>query len=272
MHLAEQITAIAQAFSGKLGVAAINLTTGERFEYQAQHSFYPASTIKVPLLYTVFKGALEGRWNLEDKLTLTADNIVEGSGVLLDLTPGLQLSVRDVATLMIVVSDNTATNMLVDLCGTDEINSAVAELGIDGVRMNRKIGMHMQIPLGEATPAGMARLAELIATRRVLTPHACSSMIDILKRQKFKELTNRFIPESDSEDDNALVQIASKSGWIRGTRNDVAIIWAPRANYVLSMFSRDCKDRRFYHDNEGSITLARVSQAVYEAWGQVRGA
>lgn len=268
MDLAGPVGSIVQAFSGTLGVAAINLTTGERFEHQAGLSFYPASTIKLPLLYEVFRGAAEGRWNLSDPLTLTPENTVEGSGVLLDLTPGLQLSVRDVATLMVTVSDNTATNMLVDLCTIDAVNRSMAELGVEGVRMNRKIGMFLERPLGEATPAGMARLMELIATRQVLTPEACDQMVDILTRQKYKENTNRFIPETDAEEGAPPVQIASKSGWIRGVRNDVALIRTPRAQYVLAMFSKDCADRRFYLDNEGSIALARVSQAVYEAWGK----
>ena len=270
MGLNEQIAAIAAGFSGTIGVAATNLTTGERFEYNAWESFSPASTIKLPLLYETFKGAVEGRWSLDDQLELTTPNIVEGSGVLLDLTPGLKLSVRDVATLMVVVSDNTATNMLVDLAGIEATNRTMRELGVDGVVMNRKIGIGTERPLGEATPAGMARLMELIVTHRVLTPQACSEMVEILKRQKHKELTNRFIPETDSEDDMPPVRIASKSGWVRGVRNDVAAIWAPRASYVLSMYSKDCKDRRFYHDNEGAIAMARVSQAVYEAWGKLR--
>jgi beta-lactamase class A len=270
MGLAEQIAAIAAGFSGTLGVAATNLTTGERFTHNADESFYPASTIKLPLLYEIFKGAQEGRWQLDDQLELTTPNIVEGSGVLLDLTPGLKLSMRDVATLMIVVSDNTATNMLVDVAGIETVNQSLAELGITGVRMNRKIGIGLDRPLGEATPAGMARLLELIARHQVLTEQACTEIIDMLKRQKYKEFTNRFIPETDSEDDTPAVRIASKSGWVRGVRNDVALIWAPRSTYVLSMYSKDCKDRRFYHDNEGAITLPRVSQAVYEAWGKLR--
>jgi beta-lactamase class A len=267
MDLASRIAAIDQAFSGTLGVAAINLTTGDRFDYQSGLSFYPASTVKLPLLYETFTGAALGRWDLSDKLTLTTANMVDGSGVLLDLTPGVEVSIRDVATLMIVVSDNTATNMLVDLCTADAINESMRELGATGVRMNRKIGINLETPLGEATPAGMARLMELIARHDVLTPQDCEAMIDILKRQKHKELTNRYLPETDSEDDEPPVRIASKSGWVRGVRNDVALIWAPGATYVLSMFSKDCKDRRFYHDNEGSIALAKVSQAVYEAWG-----
>lgn len=269
MALAAQIARIAQAFSGTLGVTALNLTTGDAFHYQSDLSFYPASTIKLPLLYEVFRGAEEGRWRLDDQLTLTTANMVAGSGVLVDLTPGLQMSIRDVATLMIVVSDNTATNMLVDLCTTQAVNRSMAELGITGVQLNRKIGLNVDRPLGEATPAGMARLMELIASEQVLTPWACDEMMEILRRQKYKELTNRFIPETDSEDEMPAVQVASKSGWVRGVRNEVAMIWAPRANYVLSIFSKDCKDRRYYVDNEGSLTLARISEAVYESWGKM---
>ncbi|HEY3366898.1 MAG TPA: serine hydrolase [Symbiobacteriaceae bacterium] len=268
MDLGGRVTAVARDFSGTLGVAAHSLTTGERFEYQADFSFYPASTIKLPLLYMIYKGVMDGRWRLDDLLTLTPGNVVEGSGVLLDLTPGLKLSVKDVATLMVVVSDNTATNLLVDLCPVDELNREMDRLGLPGIRMNRKIGLNTEMPLGEATPRGMAQLLGLIAGHRLLTPALCDAMIDILKRQKFKELTNRFIPETDSEDDLPAVRIASKSGWVRGVRNDVALIWAPRSTYVLAMFSKDCKDRRFYHDNEGSLALARISQALYEAWGK----
>lgn len=269
MDLAHRVSEIAAGFSGTLGVTAINLTTGERFDHNAQMRFSPASTIKLPLLYETFKGVVAGRWQLSDPLKLTEANIVEGSGVLVDLTPGLTLSVHDVATLMITVSDNTATNMLVDLCTTEAMNQSMLDLGIEGVRMNRKIGFNVDtIPLGEATPAGMARLMQLIATHELLKREACDKMIDILTRQKYKEFTNRYIPETDAEEGEPSVRIASKSGWVRGVRNDVALIWAPRSTYVLAMYSKDCKDRRFYHDNEGAIALARVSQAVHEAWGK----
>ena len=268
MDLAARIADIAAGFSGTLGIAATNLTTGERFGHHEELHFYPASTIKLPLLYTLYRGALDGKWSLDDRLTLTPANMVEGSGVLLDLTPGLELSVRNIATLMITVSDNTATNMLVDLVSPALVNQAMAELGIEGVRLNRKIGMQLDIPLGEATPAGMAQLLGLIAEQKVLDPITCGQIIDVLKRQKYKELTSRYIPETDAEDGDPPVRVASKSGWIRGVRNDVALVWAPRATYVLSMFSRDCQDRRFYHDNEGSVTLARVSEAIYICWGR----
>lgn len=270
MTLEARIQAISDAFSGTLGVCAINLTTGERLELKAHDFFSTASTIKLSILYEVWLGAREGRWRLDDTLTLTQANKAQGSGVLQDLTNGLSLPVRDTAVLMTVISDNTATNMLIDLCSIERINQSMIDLGIVGMRLNKKIGAAPELPLGEATPASMARLLELIVTRQVLSPEACEEIIEILKRQRFKENTTRFIAAAESESGEPEVQVASKSGWVRGVRNDVAIIWAPRATYVISMFSGGCRDRRYHPDNEGSLVLARVSEAVYEAWGSPR--
>jgi beta-lactamase class A len=262
------IAAIAGPFSGRLGITALNLTTSERYEHNAEESFYPASTCKLPILYEVFHGALQGRWNLSDTKGLTPADRVEGSGVLQHLTPGLMLTLRDLAMLMIIISDNVASNILLDLCTPDAVNRAMQDLAIEGVRVNRKIGVDLQIPMGEATPRGMARLMALIAEEKVLNAQSCAEMISILQRQQFKELTSRYIPETDAEDDQPLVRIASKNGWVRGVRNDVALIFTPQASYVLSLFSGDCRDRRFYSDNEGMLTLARISQVFYEAWGR----
>lgn len=270
MSLEAQVRSIADAFSGTLGVCAVNMTTGERLELRAHEPFSTASTIKLSILYQVWLGVQDGRWRLEDSLTLTRDNKAQGSGVLQDLAEGLRLTVRDAAVLMIVISDNTATNMLIDLCSVDQVNRSMADLGIQEMRLHKKIGAPSPLPLGEATPASMARLLELIGTRQVLTPAACDEMVDILKRQRFKENTSRYIAAAESEIGEPEVQIASKSGWVRAVRNDVALVWAPRATYVLSMFSRDCLDRRYHPDNEAALALARVSEAVYQAWGEPR--
>lgn len=270
MTLEARLQAIADSFTGTLGVCAVNLTTGERVELKAHEPFSTASTIKLPILYQVWLGAQEGRWRLDDRLTLTRPNKAQGSGVLQDLTDGLRLTVRDTAVLMVVISDNTATNMLIDLCSIEQVNQSMIDLEIAGMRLNKKIGAPSELPLGEATPASMARLMELIATRQVLTPEACDEIMEILKRQRYKENTTRYIAAAESESGEPEVQVASKSGWVRGVRNDVAIIWAPQATYLLSMFSGGCRDRRFHPDNEGSLVLARVSEAVYEAWGAPR--
>lgn len=267
--LFDRVAALDQTFSGTLGVAARNLDTGEVFRYRADESFLPASTIKLPVLYEVLKQAQSGRFSLQDSRALQAHNMVEG-GVLADLTPGLSLSLRDLAVLMITVSDNAATNELIELVTPEAVTRSMQELGLGGIVLNRKIGIGLDRPLGNATPGDLCRLLELIAEEQVLTPEDCRSIITIMKKQKYKDWIVRYLENWDDEPDEPSIEVASKSGWIRGVRNDVGIVWAPRATYVLAMYSKDCADRRFHIDNEGSLLLARVSQAIYEEWGKLR--
>ncbi|MDP2859469.1 MAG: serine hydrolase, partial [Bacillota bacterium] len=108
---------LVSSFSGTFGLYARHLRSGEVLEFNADERFPTASCTKVPILIEVWKQALDGRFSLDDQMVLTSENVTTGTGVLLDLTPGLKMSVRDVALLMIVVSDNVATNMLIDLVG-----------------------------------------------------------------------------------------------------------------------------------------------------------
>lgn len=267
MNLYDRIAAIDEQFSGTIGVAARNLHTGEELRYNANHSFSPASTVKLPVLYEVLRQARAGRFNLSDPVQLKRENMIEG-GVLADLTEGLTLSVRDMSMLMITVSDNAATNEMLDLVSAEAVNRSMDELGLSGLRINRKIGLGMERPLGNAVPEQFCKLLELIATDRVLTPEDCHTIIDMMKRQKFKEWTVRFLDDWDDEAEEPLVQAATKSGWVRGVRNDVGIIWAPRSTYVLAMFSNHCQDRRYWPDNEANGALARISQEIFREWGR----
>jgi len=119
MAVQDDLRGLAAGFSGTLGVWALSLDTGEIIEWNPTDTFPAASTIKVPILYEVYRQSGQGRFSLTDPQTLRAEDIVPGSGILKDLTPGLVLPVKDLATLMIIVSDNTATNMLIDLVGHD---------------------------------------------------------------------------------------------------------------------------------------------------------
>jgi beta-lactamase class A len=273
MNWLQAVESVAAAFSGTLGVWAKSLDTGEILDYRAQESFPPASTIKVPILYEVFRQAGEGRFSLTDSLTLQADDVVGGSGILQSLTPGLTLSVRDVATLMIIISDNTATNMLIDLVGMDAVNGSCERLGLTSTRLENKMQRPKEGerpkeggPLNRSTPADLGHLVTLIAERRVLTPDACDAMLGIMSRQHFTDNITRALPEFDAyleAGKEPTVRVASKSGSIRGTRNDVGLVEAHGRRYVIAMMSRGCTDLRFYHDNEASVLLPKVSAAVY---------
>lgn len=261
------VDVLAASFSGTLGVWAKSLDTGEVLVYRAQESFSAASTIKVPVLYEVFRQAGEGRFSLTDPLTLKADDVVGGSGILKDLTPGRILPVRDAAMLMIVVSDNTAANMLIDLVGMDAVNHSCEHLGLISTRLESRMQRSKEGgPVNRSTPADLGQLMALIAGRKVLTPAACDSMLDILRRQQYTDNITRALPEFDAFLEVGkvpLVRVASKSGSIRGTRNDVGLVEAHGRRYVIAMMSKGCTDLRFYHDNEAAVLLPKVSAAIY---------
>jgi beta-lactamase class A len=269
MHFHDRIAEIDAAFSGIVGLAARNLDTGQVLRYRADETFLPASTVKLPVLYEVLRQAREGRFRLEQPLQLQRHNMVEG-GVLADLTPGLALSVRDMAVLMITVSDNSATNELVELVTPEAVTRSMAELGLTGITLNRRIGIGAETPLGIAVPGDYCRLLELIHEEQVLTPADCRIMIDILKRQKYKELTVRYFEEWDDEPEEPVIEVGCKSGWVRGMRHEVAIVWAPRATYVFAVFTKECRDRRYHIDNEANLAVARISRALFDEWGRTR--
>lgn len=259
----ETIRQLAAAFSGTLGVWAHSLTWGETIEWNANEVFPAASTIKLPILYEVYRRGGERRLGLTQELTVPAEAVVGGSGILKDLTPGLRLSVSDLATLMIVVSDNTAANLLMDLVGIAAVNNSMNALGLRGTVLENKL---MRAPPGarpnRSTPADLGRLLLLIAGHSVLTPASCEAMLGILQRQHHTDQITRRMTEYDGYLEQGVqptVSVASKSGAIRGTRNDVALVERQNLRYIVSLMSRDCADRRFYVDNEAAVLLADVS-------------
>jgi len=263
----DAITRLAGRFSGVLGVWAESLTTGETISWNAHEVFPSASAIKLPILYEVYRQADAGRFHLTDRLTVRAEDVVPGSGVLKDLTPGLALPVRDLATLMIVVSDNTAANVLVDLVGLDAVNRSLEALGLRGTRLEHKFFRGTEgAAQNRSTPADLGRLMRVIATREVLSPQACDEMLAILGRQHHTDHITRRIPEFDAFVEagrEPAVRVACKSGAVRGTRNEVGLVETRGARYVIAMMSRGCTDRRFHPDNEGALLLADVSAVIY---------
>jgi beta-lactamase class A len=273
MALLEQIAELAGSFSGKLGVAAKNLTTGEAVGLAAGDSFHPASTIKLPVLVAVWREIEAGRLTLEETLPLDPTLCMPDGGVMDGFTPGFAYPVRDLAHLMITISDNTATNLLIRRIGFEAVNRLLADCGMGQTRLSRYIAVRGQdpsLPPNQTAPADMVRLLELLATERVVTPRACQAVLQTMLQQKHHFLTTRFIAEWDEElpPEEARVRIASKSGWFRTVRNDVAVVWAPRSTYVLAMFSKDCADESYKVDNEAAILLPKVSRAIYDAWGR----
>lgn len=269
-----------RGFRGVMGVAAKHLDTGEAIAVNADLRFPTASTIKLAVMVEVFHQIAEGRLRKDQLLTLTDAVKVGGSGVLTGLRPGGQHSVADLLYLMIAVSDNTATNLLIGLVGTSRVNERMASYGLPQTRLYRptfRDGRADVLPeeekefgLGSTTAREMARLMELIATGKAVSREASDEMIAILTRQQVRDMVPRLLP-----DETAGVVVANKtgidaekapdaSGVHRHVRADAAIVTTPKGRYVVAIHARRVEDTRWSVDNEALVTGAEVSRLIYD--------
>jgi beta-lactamase class A len=263
------------AFAGTGGVAAKNLGTGEEIRVSADAESGTASTIKVPILIEVFRQVEAGQVDLETKIADSPATRTPGSGILRDLSVGNPLSVRDVTILMIVVSDNTATNMLIDLVGLDRVNATMTEFGFPRTQLrNRidfpKIGDDVK-NLAVTTAADLAGIMEALATGRILNDDSRAEILRIMRMQHYLDNVPRYLPytpyaEELNKPDNGL-RIANKTGSWSGFRADMALVEWPGTRYAIGIYSDGHPDTRFWAENEGNRVIGRVSRLIFDHWG-----
>lgn len=256
---------------GKVFLAAKNLKTGQTVLLSGDQPVRTASTIKLPLLVEIYAQAASGKLKLDETLTLQKKDIVSGSGVLRELGPGIQLPLSGVANLMIVVSDNTATNMMVERITADAVNARMDALGLPRTRLMRKVrgdGNDLTAPqgfskaglleenkkfgLGSSTPLEMVRLLEILETGK--TPGA-KEMLEILKRQQYTEGLGRRLSQ---------YTIASKSGALDHLRSDVGIVYTPAGPIALAITVEDIPAIDYGFDNPGLHLIADLAKIAVE--------
>ena len=182
-------------FSGEFGMFAKNLTTGESVGINEDAVMPTASVIKVCVLGELYRQAEEGLVDLQERREVTPDDWWGGSGVLKEFAPGVAPTVTDLARMMIVVSDNVATGMLVRLLGKDRINQTMREWGLRETELVWKLDAGSGIrDYAVSTPRELARLMELIATDAILSLESCAAMRDHLSRQQYLDQIPRFLP------------------------------------------------------------------------------
>lgn len=233
--LAASIARAARTVSStaRLGVAARNLTTGDRVDLRANEIFPSASVNKVAILTEIFNQIASGQLRRSSALDASMER-------------------------MITLSDNDAANRLLDLVGEQNVNATMAGLGLRNTQMHNYFS-NSRGPLdpgfNQTTPAEMATLFALVATGKLVSPAASQEMLGLLSRAQDNSKIVRGLPPG--------TRVAHKSGWYAGVANDVGIVYAPRATYVVAVFSVGTPD-----PETGNRLVAAVSQAVYEAWGQ----
>lgn len=256
-HLAHAIEEIALALGGTLSVAVRDVRRGKALDFRADERLPSASVIKVAILVELMAQAEGGDVSLSDRVTLRDVEKVPGSGVLPMLHEGLELTLEDLAHLMITVSDNTASNMLIELLSCDRINARLAGLGLTQSRLERKFydfeardrGLDNWITAGE-----MADLLVAIEQRRVVSANACEKMLAIMRKQQFDNRIPKLLPPD--------TPVANKTGSITGVCHDVGVIYSPAGPLALAVLTQGVDSPAAA---EGGIR--HVARVVYTYWG-----
>ncbi|ANE44595.1 serine hydrolase [Deinococcus puniceus] len=261
-----------RGFAGVVGVRVCDEAGQELFSLNADRVFPAASTIKIPLLIMALQAAQRGEWALSERVTMEAADRVPGAGILHELGAGLRLTWQDILTLMIVVSDNTATNLVIERLGVDAVN---AWLNTAGFPLTRLVGK-LQLPpdqrneaqrRGERNRTTAQDQTELLG--RLLRGDYLNSThtdlaLSILSRQQYRDLIGRRVP--CGPDGEPLYRTASKSGELGGVHHDVGVLWTPRP-LVLALLSEGGLDPREHPENRDVILLADVLWPLLMALG-----
>lgn len=253
----EKIKFIADTSNGVIGVAIKNLETGEMFLINENLIFPQGSAIKIPILIEVIKQASEGKFKLTDKIKIEKKHYVGGSGVLKEFGDGTsELSIYDLAVLMITLSDNTATNILIDLVGMENVNKTLEKLGLKNTKLQRKMIRPDASARGEenlSTPLEAMKLMEMLYKGEVINKEISNQVTTILKKRKEANL-NKYLPQD--------VQIANKPGGIEGVTCEWGIVYLPRHPYVIIVMSN-------YNLKSADETIAQISKIAYEHFWRI---
>jgi beta-lactamase class A len=206
---------------GKIGVYYKDLRTGNTFSYNENEAFKAASVIKLPILAATLHRIKQGLLRKDDCIRLKAEDKVPSCGALSYMHSGLEVTIMDLCHLMIILSDNTATNMLINLLGMDNINSLMSELGLRSTRVNRLLFDIEGRKLGKENyyaPAEIGCLLEQIYTKKLISVDICEDIIEIMKQQQINHKIPYFIPDE--------VKIAHKTGEDDGITHDVGIVYS----------------------------------------------
>ncbi len=262
------LDSIADAHQGVVGYAVIDIETGARIQRRGDETFPTASLIKVPILVTVFDLVASGRLSLDDPLTVLRIDQVPGSGVVQFLHNGTVLTVNDAAWLMSTISDNTATNLLLDRIIIRRVWAKMDSLGLRQTRVHSKsflrnssVAMDSSVKygLGVTTPNEMARLFELMARGKAVNRAADSTMLHILEHNNSDVMLQRYTGGA---------RAAHKSGETDAVRTECTL-WYLRNRVVACVMTKENKDQRWIVDNEPQLTIANMGKAIVAAFGGV---
>ena len=263
-----------KSYDGTMGIY-INDLQGNVIAINADEKFETASTVKVYILAALFDAIEKGKASLSDMLEYKKEHEIDGSGVMNSLEIGTVLSVKNIATLMIIVSDNIATNILIDYLGVDNINACIQALGCKDTVLHNPIDFEKYDKLGTSTPRDYASMWERMAQGTLISPEASAQMLAICKQQHYNSMLTKSIPayylDPDNFDDGEIIYVASKSGSMNACRNDGGIISTPYGKYVIVLFNKEFSDAMYYPEHPATGFGSKVSRLVFDQYLALEG-
>ena len=276
--LDRQIKNMVKGFHGKVTLYAVDLDTGASYGIAPDDPVRTASTIKLAIMVECFFEAEQGKLNWTEPLKVTDNEKVGGTGVVQELSDGDELPVRDLMHLMIVISDNTATNLILNRIGGNAVNARMAALGFSQTRVMRKImgdrndlkpqpsGIttegakpeNKKWGIGRSSPHEMVRILERLYRGELVSKAASAEMLGVMKRQRDHDCIGR-----DMKD----VTIASKSGSLDHLRSDVGIIYSKRGPIAMAITVDDMPEINYTPDNPGDLLISSLSEVLVHGLG-----
>lgn len=281
--LEEQLNAIVQAHHGKVSVYAENLTTRQSVGIAPDVVVQTASVIKLAILYEALEQMRSGKVSFSDRLAVSAADNVPGSGLLHLLDAPATLTFKDALTLMIMMSDNEATNLAIDHLGLANINARSASLGLADTYLYKKVFTPVapgtvlppdfkRFGLGKTTARQIATLMTRIVTCDLATKALpaqpgdatlCATTLHMLQLQFYRSAIPRYLEALPGAGPTS---IANKTGSLDAVRNDVAAIATPHGVIILACFTTENRDHSWGTEQEGELTIAKLARAVVSAW------
>jgi len=265
--LETRVRAEVAPFKGKVFLYAKNLDTGQTYSLSGDERVRTASTIKIAVMIEAFARVAEGRAKWTDELVLTKAARYGGSGILPELSDGLRLTLQDAVRLMMVLSDNTATNLVLDYLTTDAVNERINSIGFKATRIMRRVGGGgeskegkladnlKRFGLGATTPHEMVQIMEKLERGEIVSKEASAQMLDLMKREQGRNSIGRNMPG---------IPMASKYGALDALRSCVAILYTKQGKIAIAITVDDMPEVIWSVDNPAYLLMMRLSSIVWE--------
>src|SRR5216684_770571 len=259
MKLEKSILDVDRSLDGVMGVAIVDLTDGRKYLLHANDVFPQASSIKICVFAELYRQAQQGKLKLTDLYTVNAADLVQDSDIMGGLTPGVtRITLRDLATMMVAVSDNSATNVLIDRVGMDNVNSMLDSLGLSHTRLRRKM---MDLDAAKngreniSTPREMMSLLEAIYRGKMLNRESTADFFKVLSTNKAS-----WIPRDLPAD----IRVADKPGALEAVRNDSGIVFVEGRPYVICVMTSFLRNER-----DGEEAISKISLAAWRMFDRL---